>query len=812
MSRRLRTALILLAAGTGTAAAQDPVAPTRPVGVDEAQTTRRVTGARSLESLHAGFSRSEISESGEVLLYLIDDVRVQAGDLFLRADNAVVWFAREAADALSEAIGTKPAGEAPPESRPTPPGALFEIPAAVKDLVREIYLDGVVLVLQGDEVTRADAAYFDFERDRGLIVDARTSFPFNSKEGTTRLYIRADELRVLATDRFEAVGVRATTCSFGHPHYHVSSDYMELWRSRTPPRKRLRRAGNSLLAESRPSGQPGLRYTASGNVLRYGDTPVFWLPDLAGEGGSGGGGSTKYLRDIRGGSSSEFGLHGGVTIGDDLVDDRGDIWAEWGLLLDYRSKRGFGTGVDFAYDREDSFGFVHGYYQRDHGEDRLYGRPEDDDRGRISAQHRQKLPWEVQLDLELNYFSDRGFYPTYYEEEFKSEKPPETYAYLKKTFDRSAVTALLSTRLHDFDSTTEYKPRIDYTLLYEPIAEPFGNPLYFTTRAEVANLKRKDDDLLAIPNRSTTRIDVDNLLEYPFEVGPVTATPFAGLRASYFGEDVYGREDRVRDGFTYGVELASQAWRTFDASGGLFGLDGIRHVVRPSIEYRRTTGVDLGSSDLVRYDEVDLYADREEVAFSLRNLFQTVRKRQDGPAVDEFLDLDFRLSYFPNAERDNLSEPWGPLIGDHVVRFSDRLQLLSDFEYDLQGGGFDLWNIAVGYTPSADLQVFAGVRNFEESYGLMFGQINWRVTEKWLTRLYGSYNYERGKSSDYEIGLVRIGHDFVFEVFVRFDFGEDDRSLRVALTPRAWFNPTIDAARRLGREPRLSTLGSELHR
>ena len=27
------------------------------------------------------------------------------------------------------------------------------------------------------------------------------------------------------------------------------------------------------------------------------------------------------------------------------------------------------------------------------------------------------------------------------------------------------------------------------------------------------------------------------------------------------------------------VELASQAWRTFDASGGLFGLDGVRHVL-----------------------------------------------------------------------------------------------------------------------------------------------------------------------------------------------------------------------------------------
>ena len=176
MSRRLRTALILLAAGTGTAAAQDPAAPNRPAGAETSPTTRRVTGARSLESWHAGFARGEVSESGEVLLYLIDDVRVQAGDLFLRADNAVLWLAREAADTLSEAIGTKPAGGAPSESRPAPPGALFEIPAAVKDLVREIYLDGVVLVLQGDEVTRADAAYFDFERDRGLIVDARASF------------------------------------------------------------------------------------------------------------------------------------------------------------------------------------------------------------------------------------------------------------------------------------------------------------------------------------------------------------------------------------------------------------------------------------------------------------------------------------------------------------------------------------------------------------------------------------------------------------------------------------------------------------
>jgi hypothetical protein len=95
---------------------------------------------------------------------------------------------------------------------------------------------------------------------------------------------------------------------------------------------------------------------------------------------------------------------------------------------------------------------------------------------------------------------------------------------------------------------------------------------------------------------------------------------------------------------------------------------------------------------------------------------------------------------------------------------------------------------------------------------LVFAQTNWRISEKWLARLYGSYDYERGESSDYELGLVRIGHDFVFELYLAFDFGDDDKSINFALTPRAWFNPVVDPARRFGSEPRLSTLRERLYR
>jgi hypothetical protein len=785
----------------------DPTPATRPsdLGAESAPARRR-----GLTSFEAGFAHLVRYEDGETALALIDDVRLQAGDLFIRAENVLVWIPDSAREAAAGALRAGASREG--EGEPSENRDFVKVPDAVRLYAREIYADGVVVVMQGDEITRADAAYFDLERDRGLIVDARASFEFPSREGASRLYIRADEMRLLALDRFEAVGVRATTCSFGHPHFHVSSDAVEIWRARKGAPRRPRRVRGEGLEDRPPSTASGIRYTASGNVLRMGETPVFWLPDVSGEGGSAAGGTTRNIRDIRVGSNSEFGRRLGVTFGDDLVDENGDIWAEWGVLLDYRSKRGFGGGVDFAYDRQDYLGFAHLYYQRDHGVDRLFGPPKDDDRGRVSLRHRHMLPWEMQLDLELNDFSDRNFYRTYYEDEAKTDKPPETYAYLKRAFDRGAATLLFSQRLDSFETLTEYRPKADVELVYEPIFELLDTPVYFSARAEAARLRRRVDDAVATPGARTDRVDAEVRFEAPIEVGPITATPFVGMRSTYYGEDLFGRDDRLRDGFTYGVELASQAWKTFDAQGGIFGLDGIRHVVRPSVEYRRTTGVDLTPTELYRYDATDAFADREEVVFEVRNLFQTVRRREEGPAVDEFLDLEFSISFFPDADRDNGGDPFGPLRGDHVVRFNDQLQFLSDFELDLRDGKFIVFDAAVGYAPTRDLQLLAGVRNYDETYGLVFAQTNWRISEKWLARLYGSYDYERGESSDYELGLVRIGHDFVFELYLAFDFGDDDKSINFALTPRAWFNPVVDPARRFGSEPRLSTLRERLYR
>ncbi|HYC76618.1 MAG TPA: LPS assembly protein LptD [Planctomycetota bacterium] len=743
--------------------------------------------------------KSWLTDEGAVLVQ-VGDVRLTFGDVRLRADAVILWLAGAGPEGLPGLTTSRPA-----DSRPSDDD-FFRLPDLARRFVREVYVEGTIVFMQGDEVSRADAAYFDLERDRGVVLDARTSLPFETREGPSRLYVRADELRLLASDRFEAFGARATTCNFGHPHFHLGSEHLEMWRTR--PHKRVRRFRED---RRRPITGPQVGYSAQGNVLRLGESTVFWLPSVSGDTGSPGGGVLPRVRDIRAGRNSEFGIEAGVTVGDDITHD-GEPWAEWGVLFDWRSKRGLGGGVDFAYEGDDFRGALLAYYQRDHGVDRLYGPPETKNRGRISFQHRHLLPWDVQLDAELNLFSDRRYYEVYFENDFKTEKPPETYLYAKKAFDRSALTALYLQRVNNWETTTEYAPSVDYTLLAEPLFDVADRPVYLTARAEASRVRREVDDDLDVPTRATNRFDLDTLLEYGFQAGPITVTPFAGLRTTWYEEDLFFRDDRLRDGVTYGVRLSTQAWKSYEADSGLFDIDGVRHVVRPSIEYRRTVGVDLRPADLVPYDGVDLFGDREEIAFELRNLFQTVRRDAEGPRVTEFLDLDFEISWFPDAERDNAGRPWGPLKGDHVVRFSDELQLLADFEWHPGENEMEVLNVAAGYAPYPELQLYAGYRSWAPQYDLVFGQVNWRVAEKWLLRAYGSYDFERKGAVEHEFGLVRIGHDFAFEVFFRFDFGEDDHSFNIALIPRGWFDPVVDPAKRLGHEPRLDQLDARIYR
>ena len=150
------------------------------------------------------------------------------------------------------------------------------------------------------------------------------------------------------------------------------------------------------------------------------------------------------------------------------------------------------------------------------------------------------------------------------------------------------VSGLYSTRINDWFTRVEHQPELRYDLVTEPLFDLGPHPLYLTVTARGGHGRIEYDDDLNLDSPDTWRSDVDALLEYAMPVGPFKVTPFAGVRYSYFEKDLFNDKNKDRVGLTFGGTLNLQAWKVFEAHGGLFDLDGLRHVMIPEITFRNT--------------------------------------------------------------------------------------------------------------------------------------------------------------------------------------------------------------------------------
>ena len=713
---------------------------------------------------------------GTGILHLVGSVEVELDGRYLRCDSLVAWIDLNRAKEKPTEGETKPTSE-----------------AVAKRWVKEIYAEGNV-VLSGDgRWMHADRLFLDVRKERGLAIDTTTSMQLQTRDRDVPLVVRAAELQILSRDRIQGSGVQTWVGPFGRPFTNLTSDQIEIIREQ--------HAAPDLDDPNRPEN---FHIRSEGNVLRLGSFPVLWLPNFAADTASRR--NSMLIESVRYDSSNEFGQQFGVTLGDDIEIEDGRRWGHWRTHLDWYSKRGVGTGVDLVYGTDAYRGVFFGDYQRDHGTDENFGDPPTKNRGRISWWHRHQLPGGIQLDTELQLFSDRGYYTTWHEDDEKGLKPPENLVYLKKAFFNSMVTGLVSTRFNDWLTRVEHQPQLRYDLIAEPLFDIADHPVYWTLSARGGKGRIEFDEDQKTSPLGTWRVDVDNLVEYAMLLDPFKITPFAGVRYTYYEKDIDRNENEDRLGFTYGATLNLQAWKTFEASGGLFNLDGLRHVLIPEITFRNTVGVDVSPSELIPLDDVETFDNVQVLEFRLRNLFQTLRRRQTGTEVDTFIDVELGIDYFANSQ-DNAGNPFGNLDADVLVRFSDDLQFISDFEVNWYGRGFEVANAAVGYTPSRDFQAYAGFSHYHESYDAVFLQTNWRIDEKWLASVESSYDLNEGRGIDHRLVFTRIGPEWVFRAGFKADLGEDDVALIVSFEPRFLFDPVLRAGA-LRSEPRLLYLGS----
>ncbi|MCA9320131.1 MAG: LPS-assembly protein LptD [Planctomycetes bacterium] len=665
---------------------------------------------------------------------------------------------------------------------------------------RELYADGNVILARGELVRtiQASSVYIDPVHDRALALDVGLTLRSETRNGMVDLVARARELRQRDRRLFETLDVFFTTNPFVDPGYRIETDRLGI--QVDPP-------GQD------PRGLPGetitnVRYELDSSVFFLGDLPIMAAPALAGNTAE----DFQYwiIKRVGFDHSSKFGPSGFLDIGTDIEFEPGKKWGDWTLHGQYLGDRGPGVGLDLRYRTEDYRGTFVSFYQRDRGRDRIFPGPSDNDRERVTWRHRHQLPEDIQLDLEVSHISDRGFLPEYYEGEFKSGKEQETLLYLKRSMENRTATLLASTRINEFLDQVEHQPRLGYDLVSEPLVDLGPLTLYYDADFEVSRARRRFDDDTGVPDQDAFRVDLDNRFGLPFFAGPIKVEPFGGFRYSYYSNGRLVDESFDRIGTLYGVRATTQLHRSFDASGGLFELDGLRHIIMPEVEYFAVDQVSHDPSDFPSFDAIDAFSEFEVVRFGLRNRLQTIWHDRANPRVVDVVDLDVEWTLFLDPDRDNFGEAAGNLDVDLLLRFSPRVTLLTDFEYSFRLDELEIFNTTLGVSLPPDLFFALGYRRYVGVNDAVLFQAQWKVSERLTLLFQTGYDFHENDLQDQRLVFRRFGVDWVFEVEISHDDG-DSFGAGISFSPRGLFDPRV-RARSLRYEPRLAEFGQDLLR
>jgi LPS-assembly protein len=580
------------------------------------------------------------------------------------------------------------------------------------------------------------------------------------------------------------------------------------------------------------------------NVKVYaGDTPVFYLPYLS-----------QPLQEEMGytftpGYRSNLGAfllnQYGSTIGDHSVIK---------YKLDAYSSRGLGAGFDIESRRAKAaktpaFGKFKFYWVHDRSpdENNTFTTSDrtgiDSNRYRLSLQHRVYLPGPEEsstyVDLDINKLSDKYFLEDFYPWEFRDDPQPDNLVSLIKHHDRGELSLSARFRANDFYQSDTRSPELALDMVRQPI---FDTGIFYASTSSYSRLKeqlgdqdearlrdsvKKLDETLADPILSAAidpaesintladlrarlvesefnRFHTYHELLYPKTFGGViSVTPRAGVGYTNYSS-ISGTAPPENSGrviASLGLDTSAKFSKVYDdVNMPSLGVDGLRHVVQPYLNYSFVTadnddkfkGIDrLALStrprplDVNNYTAIDSLRDWNIVRLGVYNRLQTKR---DGNTLnwlstntyfDTFLDDPEFDRNFSNLYQDI---EWNPLpwvraeLGAQLPIFGDN----SDFTEV---------NTRVTFMPVDYLDFTVGHRllqdhPFFEDSNLLDFRVYARVNENWGFSAYERYELDDSTLETQQYSIHRDLTSWVaaFGATIRDNRGQKDFGLLLSLT------------------------------
>jgi LPS-assembly protein len=434
------------------------------------------------------------------------------------------------------------------------------------------------------------------------------------------------------------------------------------------------------------------RVKVTNALIKIGPIPVFFLPAASH--------STEeppFSLKSRYGHRNNLGYFGQNTILFPITEN-----IKLGALLDYYSKRSWLVGPAAQYALLNNATSMHGSVQAgfisdrgDRGTD-ILGAPIQRDRDFIKWRHKQTLYDQVELTGNLNAWSDsyvtRDFRPRYY----NKDQRPDNFAealYLGPGYYLSGFTRF---RPNDFEQVAERLPEVAFH--WVP-SELFTTGVYQQIDASFVHLQEKQ--LSGAPERSTDRLDAYYGLTRPTHLNRwLTLTPVAGGRITSYNNskgNLSGKSDYTRFIGQLGFDLDALAFGQWDYSSKRWGINGLRHTMRPKVQYRYIPNANQGQSNIPEIDSqvfhtyldpidlgtlrtVDQMSDENLMRLGFENALQTRASSGYGSRDLATLDL-YQDIRFSRKQGENTLSPFYSILTLSPIEWLD-LRLYNRFDIE----------------------------------------------------------------------------------------------------------------------------------
>ncbi len=740
----------------------------------------------------------------------------QLGTIDLSADRAVIWTDPERIRDLTGGADLDP------------------------NTPFQVYLEGNIVVRQGDTRLNASHAFYDIRDERGLLynVDLRTFVP--EYEGDVR--VRATRVRQLNRDSYHAQDAWITGSQFGKPGYRLEATDIFL----------ERRPGNPYpwtVDPNDPDDFSSLWVTSLNNRFLLNDVPIFYTPVVSAPAED----PQIPLRDIEFGQDRIFGTQ---------------IRTEWNLeslfglnlppntdtslLLDYLSDRGPAIGGTADYEGVTEIfgiptmydGVSDLYYIYDEGTDNLglmrRNLPvPDNNRGRAMWRNRLRFPSNTWVKSEIGYISDRNFLEQYFENEWDEDKDNETLLEVGQQIDNVTISGLARKRLNDFSNQTEWL-REDLTVLSEPL---FGDLLTWSSHSSVGYGRIEPaqppfnpavDTFTPLPyytNSDGLVAMTRHELVMPLDFGPLNVDPYILGEAAHWGEAING-DDLSRLYGTAGIRASILFWKPMPwVQSRVFGLNGLAHKMVFDADYsisdasedhtlipqynefddnaqerfrerfltldfggvlpptfaERMYAIRSGAGQSVTAPYHELVDDLQVLRLGWRHRLQTKVGPPDRLRIKDWMTLDFDLSYFPDENRDNFGEDFGLFSTRYAWNVGERTTVMANSLVDFFNVEQNIWNVGLLSQRSARGSVYLGFRSVQGGpidSQIVSASYSYAMSPKWVSSLGTAYDVAEGQDRGQSLVISRIGGDFIFHLGANYDRSKDNAGIAFSIEPR----------------------------